>query len=310
MIKDKKPLVLCLVGPTASGKSSLALRAAQQLSGEIVCLDSMQVYRGMDIGTAKPSPTEQALVPHHLFDSVDPKEAYSVAQYQGDATNAILDILSRGKLPVLCGGTGLYLRALSQELGFGGIEADPQLRAEYEAYADKEGRQALHALLQQKDPKTALRLHPNDLRRVIRALEVIHLTGRPFSAQQPKPGPFHLLPFAIDWPRETLYQRVEERAEQMLAAGLLSEVEGLLRSGVSKDAQSMQGLGYKEMVPVVQGDMAQKEALCLLKQRTRNYAKRQLTWFRADSRVVWLPASQTADDMLNRIQQDIKEHTR
>lgn len=287
----KRQSILGLVGPTASGKSALALKAAQALHGEIVCMDSMQVYRGMDIGTAKPAPEEQALVPHHLLDIVEPGRPFSAAEYKERAGAAIEGILSQDRLPLLCGGTGLYLRALSRGMDFGSTPGDPAVRAGYFLLAQEKGNEAVHAILQAKDPLSAARLHPNNLRRVVRALEVLEVTGQPFSAQQmlkDSDGPYDLRLFALSWPRETLYQRINERVAAMLEAGLLGEVRALLEAGVPTDAQSMQGLGYKELVPVAQGEIPLADAAELLSRRTRNYAKRQLTWFRADQRITWL----------------------
>ena len=306
----KKSLVLGLAGPTASGKSALALRVAAELGGEIVCMDSMQVYRFMDIGTAKPSRAERETVPHHMLDVAHPKDPYSVAEYAQAAGKAVEDILSRGKLPVLCGGTGLYLRAMSRPLGFGGAPSDPAVRQKYQGIADTRGAEALHRLLQERDPESARRLHPNDLRRVVRALEVLELTGRLFSAQEmpgDAEGSWDLRLFALRWPRETLYSRISARAEGMLRGGLPEEVEALLRMGVSPGAQSMQGLGYKELVPCLNGGTALEEAAELIARRTRNYAKRQLTWFNADPRIRWLEGEAGMETNVRRIRQGLEE---
>ncbi len=300
----KKPLVLGLVGPTASGKSGLALRAALALGGEIICMDSMQVYRGMDIGTAKPTREERALVPHHMLDVVAPDTPYSVAEYREQAAAAIAAVLARGHLPILCGGTGLYLRALSQNPQLGGAPADPAIREKWQALAEQSGNEAVHAALMERDPESARNLHPNNLRRVIRALEVLELTGQPFSAQRlqsPEERPYDLRLFALDWPRETLYRRVEERVGRMLDAGLVTEVRALLDSGLDPAAQSMQGLGYKELVPYLRGEMPLLDCAELLSRRTRNYAKRQLTWFRSDRRVRWLEGAAGARASLQHI---------
>lgn len=302
-----KPRVLGLVGPTASGKSALALRLAQALDGEVVCMDSMQVYRGMDIGTAKPTKAEQALVPHHLLDVADPAQPFSVAEYRELAMAAIADILIRGRLPLLCGGTGLYLRALSYRLGLGGAPADEGIRARWQALAEARGNQAVHDALAERDPDSAARLHPNNLRRVIRALEVLELTGRPFSAQQlpgGADGPYDLRLYALDWPRETLYRRIDARVGEMLEAGLLLEVRALAASGVPRDAQSMQGLGYKELLAVGEDGEGLMEAAALLMRRTRNYAKRQLTWFKADPRITWLQGGAGTESNLQHIMKD------
>lgn len=283
-----KKRVIGIVGPTASGKTALSLPVAQRLGGHIVCMDSMQVYRGMDIGTAKPTQEERALVPHHLLDILSPNEAFSVTRY-ADLARPLLDNLP---VPMLVGGTGLYLEALSRPMDFGRVSGDEALRAKYHALAEKDGPEAVHALLQKADPPTAARLHPNDLRRVIRALEVYDLTGVPLSAREKEPppeSPWDFQLYAIDWPRDMLYARVEARVDAMMKAGLLDEVRALRNAGVAPDCQSMQGLGYKELWPVIEGKAALDEAVSLIKLRTRHYAKRQLTWFRRDGRITWIP---------------------
>ncbi|HSK68816.1 MAG TPA: tRNA (adenosine(37)-N6)-dimethylallyltransferase MiaA [Candidatus Limnocylindria bacterium] len=297
-----RPKVLGLVGPTASGKSALALRAATDLGGEIVCMDSMQVYRMMDVGTAKPTLEEREAVPHHMLDVADPRDSYSVAQYAQDARAAIDGILARGRLPILCGGTGLYLRSLSYRMDFGRAPADPAVRERYEAMARERGAQAVHGELALRDPESAARLHPNDLRRVVRALEVFELTGRPLSEDRlpdAADGPYVMRLFALSWPRETLYARVEERARAMAEGGLPEEVKALLDYGVPPDAQSMQGLGYKELVPYVRGETSLEDALEQVMRRTRNYAKRQLTWFNADPRIRWLEGDAGMETLLD-----------
>lgn len=285
--------VLAVVGPTASGKSELAMALAERLNGEIVCMDSMQVYRRMDIGTAKPTAQERSRVRHHLLDVVEPTEAFAVADYAGLAAKAIEDIASRGRLPVLAGGTGLYLSALARGLTLGGVKGDEELRARYAAIAEEPGgRQRLHDLLAQADPVTAARLHPNDLRRVVRALEVCELTGKPMSAQRgaETPGPYAVLALGLRMPRELLFQRVERRVRRMMELGLLDEVRSLLKSGVPPTAQSMQGIGYKELVPAALGGGQTSDAVRRIILNTRHYAKRQETWFRAEPAVRWLDA--------------------
>lgn len=286
-----KPRVLAVVGPTACGKTDVSLALRHHLPIEIVCMDSMQVYRDMDIGTAKPTKAEQSLVPHHMLDVVEPWEAYSVAAYREAAIQCIDGVLSRGKVPVLVGGTGMYLRALSLPLDYGQTQGDNAVRQKYEDYAGEQGKEALHALLKERDSETAGRLHPNDVRRVVRALEVLELTGVPLSEQRMptyEEGPYQVLPFAPNMDRETLYERVNKRVHRMLDMGLLQEVRGLLEKGVPETAQSMQGIGYKELLPLIKGQQTMEQTIQALSQRTRNYAKRQLTWFRADKRITWL----------------------
>ena len=302
----EKPRILGIVGPTASGKTALGFALAEVRPIEIVCMDSMQVYKGMDIGTAKPSREEQALIPHHMLDVAEPEDEYSVAEYLSGAAAVIEGILSRGRLPILVGGTGLYLRALSQGLTLGGAPKDEAVRARYEALLAEEGQRCLHRKLQEVDPDAAARLHPNDTRRVIRALEVYEVTGRPFSGQKPREedAPFDIRLYAPDWPRDELYARVDQRAHGMLRGGLLDEVRALLDRGVSEQAQSMQGLGYKELIPYIKGEAGLLQCEELLKRRTRNYAKRQLTWFRPDPRIRWLDPEGMVRQFLSMIRED------
>lgn len=298
----KKPAVIAVAGPTASGKSDLGLALARRLDGEIICMDSMQIYRRMDIGTAKPTAQERALLPHHMLDVADPTEAYAVADYAVAAERVIAEILSRGRVPILVGGTGLYLKALMDGLSLGGAGGDERLRAELNALADEPGgKERLHARLAAVDPETAARLHPNDRRRVIRAIEVYEQTGVPMSRQNhaAQDRPFRVLPLALEWPRDLLYARLEARVHRMMEAGLLREVGALLESGVAPTAQSMQGIGYKELIPVVMGQGDVDRAVWEIIVHTRHYAKRQGTWLRAEPRCVWLDA-RDADALLAR----------
>ena len=293
---DKKT-VYGLVGPTASGKTALSLRLARELGGEILCMDSMQIYCGMDIGTAKPTAEERAAAPHHLLDIADPAQPFSVTEY----TVRARPLLERLRAPILVGGTGFYLRGLSQPMDYGYVPGNQTIRDRYEALAARDGVEAVHAALAAVDPASAARLHPNDLRRVVRALEVYELTGTRFSEQKIPDGadsPWRFVLFALDWPRETLYDRINARVDVMLEEGLLNEVKGLLDRGVPTGAQAMQGIGYKELIPVLTANAALDEAVELIKRRSRNYAKRQLTWFRADKRIHWLsmPEGRTVGD--------------
>ena len=291
-----KKRVIGIVGPTASGKTALSLALGKALQGEIICMDSMQIYKGMDIGTAKPTKEEQAILPHHMLDLISPRDSFSVTQY-AEMARAMLDEIS---VPMLVGGTGLYLQALSLPMDFGTAAGDEKIREKYHKIADEQGNEAVHALLQKCDPPSAQRLHPNDLRRVIRALEVFELTGEPLSAQKmpgPEDSPYDFQLYALEWPREELYDRVNKRVLQMIKEGLLKEVEKLLDMGVSPDDQSMQGLGYKELIPVLEKKMPLSEAVSLIQMRTRHYAKKQLTWFRRDERIHWLNAHSPLETM-------------
>ncbi|MBO2517637.1 MAG: tRNA (adenosine(37)-N6)-dimethylallyltransferase MiaA [Clostridiales bacterium] len=288
-----KNRIIVLCGPTASGKSAAGLELADRFGSSIICMDSMQIYKGMDIGTAKPSKEEQERCAHYMLDVVSPFENYSAAQYAADAF-PLLDSLS---LPVMIGGTGLYLNAVSTDMEFGFDRGDESVRTKYEQMAAEHGNGFVHSLLEQKDPAAAQKLHINDLRRVIRALEVFELTGKPFSSQRAgdmyrsnNRYDFHI--FALSMDRERLYHRINIRVDEMMKNGLYEEVEGLRKEGVTADLQSMQGIGYKEILEVMDGRSSLDSAVDLIKQRSRNYAKRQLTWFRRDPRVNWLDMDQ------------------
>ncbi|MBR3109360.1 MAG: tRNA (adenosine(37)-N6)-dimethylallyltransferase MiaA [Clostridia bacterium] len=283
-----KKRMIGIVGPTASGKTALSLLVGQRLQGDILCMDSMQIYKGMDIGTAKPTKEEQTLVPHHLHSFLEPTESFSVSQYAEMAQGEI----ERVDVPILVGGTGMYLQSLSLPMDYGAVGGDETIRKNYHEIADTQGVDALHRILESVDPISAARLHPNDVRRVVRALEVYDLTGTPLSAQkmpEPEDSPYDFRLYALDLQRDVLYQRVDRRVDQMMADGLLEEVKRLKDSSVPADAQSMQGLGYKELLPVLDGAMPLTDAVSLIKLRTRHYAKRQLTWFKRDERIQWIP---------------------
>lgn len=287
-----KPHILGFVGATASGKTSLALAVAKHLPCEIVCMDSMQIYRKMDIGTAKPTAEEQAIAPHHMVDIIDPNDSYSVAQYVEAAHKVIGGILERGNIPILVGGTGLYLQGLSLPMNYGGLPSDPAIRQQLIDELTRTGAEKMHMKLAAIDPETAGRLHPNDTRRVIRALEIFALTGIPMSQHKTPTdadSPYRFSLYAIDWPRSELHQQINQRVDLMMTAGLLDEVQSLLAAGVPTDAQSMQGLGYKELLPVLEKKSTLQNAVEQIKTGTRNYARRQLIWFRRDKRITWLP---------------------
>lgn len=282
---QEKPKILAVVGPTASGKTALAVELALRLGGEVVCCDSMQIYREMSIGTAKPTEEERRGVPHHLFDIKDPDEPFSAQEYAALAEAAVTDILSRGKLPVFCGGTGLYLDAFLR----GGMQetpgADPALRAELTAFAEAHGAEALHARLVAVDPESAAQAHPNNLRRVIRALEIYSLTGVPKSEWDRRtrtlPSRYNAAVLGLVFAdRALLYERIERRVDIMLADGLLEETRALLDAGVfERSPTAAAAIGYKELLPYLRGESSLEEAVTELKTATRRYAKRQLTWF-------------------------------
>lgn len=297
-------LIIC--GPTASGKTAVAVEICLALGGEVVSADSMQIYRGMDIGTAKPTAEEKRGVTHHLLNIAEPGEAYSAAAYRVKATQAIEDIFTRGKIPVVCGGTGLYIDALTRPLGFS-AQGDESVRKPLEEIAAQEcGKERLHAMLRAVDPISADRLHVNDQRRVIRALEIFELTGKTLSEQRALDaageGAYRGRLYGLSWPREELYARIDLRVDQMVAEGLVREVESLLSGGLHGRTTAMQGIGYKEIARALAGECLMAEAVERVKQATRNYAKRQLTWFRRDERVTWIEASgRTARDISREI---------
>lgn len=290
-----KPRILGFVGATASGKTSLALSVAQHIPSEIICMDSMQIYRNMDIGTAKPTHEEQSIAPHHMIDIVDPQDPYSVAEYVDTARKVIADVLSRGNTPILVGGTGLYLQGLTMPMNYGGLPSDPAIRQQLTEELSLIGPDALHDKLAQVDPASAARLHPNDTRRVIRAIEIYQLTGIPMSEHKTPmdaDSPYDFTLYAIDWPRHILHKRINQRVDIMMQDGLLDEVRSLVASGVSAQAQSMQGLGYKELLPVINDSLPLTDAVEQIKTGTRNYARRQLIWFRRDKRIQWLSSDE------------------
>ena len=300
----KEKTVYVLTGPTASGKSNAALRLAEKTRGEILCMDSMQVYRGMDVGTAKPTKEERRRVPHHLLDLCDPAESFSVS----DWAEHCRPLLSSVPVPILTGGTGLYLDAVSYDRDFGAVGADEAIRAKYHAVADSEGCARLHAILAARDSAAAAKLHPNDVRRVVRALEVLDLTGRSitsFTLRRSPPG-LRFRIFATDRPREELYRRIDRRADAMMASGLLEEVRALWEAGIPRTATAIQGIGYKELYQYFASETSLEEAVRTIRLRTRHYAKRQLTWFRHDPRVTWIPhgMQDAADFILNAAEED------
>lgn len=282
--------LLSIVGPTATGKTVVAVEVAKRLGGEIVSADSMLVYRYMDVGTAKPTAEERQGIPHHMIDIVNPDEAYSVARYQEQAERCIREIASRGKLPLLVGGTGLYVRAVVDRYNFPPGGYDPELRRRLEEEAKTSGAEAMHYRLACIDPEAAGKIHPRNLKRVIRALEIFYLTGRlPSRGERKKEGPgYNLVMFGLVLERSLLYRRIEERVDKMLSAGLVEEVRQLLARGYGPELVSMQGLGYKEMVQYLLGRTTLEEAVRLLKRNTRRFAKRQLTWFGRDPQIRWL----------------------
>lgn len=283
--------VIVVVGPTASGKTALAIEIAKKVNGEIVSCDSMQIYKYMDIGTAKPTADEQRQVKHHMIDFVDPMVNYSVADFTTQARACISDIIARGKVPVIAGGTGLYVDSIIENVIFPDIGEDPEYRQEMQTMAELCGNEALHNLLKEKDPQAADKIHPNNVRRVIRALEVCHLTGKSFtlvSADSVHEPVYETLIFGLDIDREILYDRVNRRVDIMLSNGLINEVRMLRDMGVKRESTAMQAIGYKEFMDYYNGFLTYEEAVEKIKMESRRYAKRQLTWFRRNSSINWI----------------------
>lgn len=290
--------VIIIAGPTAVGKTDITLELAKQISGEIVSADSMQVYRRMDIGSAKPSSEELAAVPHHLIDVVDPDQAFSVSDFQHLAKDAIREILKKGRIPVVSGGTGLYINSLLYDLDFSGTASDDTYRKTLEEFARTEGTDALYQRLLRQDPAGAGAIHPNNVKRVIRALEINEIGGvkkNDFVRNPVRNLEFSFIFICLTRSRSELYDRINKRVDIMLSAGLLSEVEQLLKSGLRRDMQSMQGIGYKELLACFEGLVSYKDAVNSIKQNSRHYAKRQLTWFNRYPEANWLDLSSISD---------------
>lgn len=287
--------ILVVAGPTAVGKTEYAISLAQMFDGEIVSCDSMQLYRFMNIGSAKPSRQELAAVKHYLVDEIDPREPFSVAQYQAKAKAAILQIHNKGKLPIISGGTGLYLNSLLYEMDFNGSPGQSPYRKELEELAHNQGKEALHRLLAQKDPQAAERIHPNNTKKIIRALETIESEGgtlRPFSNVKKLSPDYRPLLIGLTRERSQLYERINRRVLLLMEQGLLQEVQGLLDMGLTEDHISMKGIGYKELIRHLEGEYDLDTAISKIQQNTRHYAKRQLTWFRRYDTMKWFDLSQ------------------
>lgn len=294
-----KPLII-LTGPTAVGKTELSIALAKSIGGEIISADSMQVYKYMDIGTAKIRSEEMDGVPHHLIDILEPDVAFNVAMFKDLAKSAVEDIYSRGRIPILVGGTGFYIQALLHDIDFSEEDSDSSIRKELETLAVIKGAAFLHEKLREVDPESAEQIHANNVKRVIRALEYYQLHGEKISThnetERHKESPYDFLYFVLTHDRQVLYERIEKRIDQMIDHGLISEVDNLLKKGYDSSLVSMQGLGYKELIPYLQKKCTLDEAIYVLKRDTRHFAKRQLTWFRRERNVRWLDKSLVSSD--------------
>ncbi|MFR3727411.1 tRNA (adenosine(37)-N6)-dimethylallyltransferase MiaA [Lacrimispora sp.] len=308
-----KPLII-LTGPTAVGKTALSIRLAKAIGGEIISADSMQVYRGMDIGSAKITKEEMMGVPHHLIDVLEPSEEFNVTVFQTMAKAAVEEIYSRGHIPIVAGGTGFYIQALLNDIDFTETGEDPSIRRELERIAKEKGAEYLHGLLLTVDPESAKQIHANNVKRVIRAIEFYRQTGERISEhnkrEREKKSPYDFLYFVVNTDRDLLYQRIDKRVDDMMGQGLVDEVKKLKDSGCTKDMVSMQGLGYKEILDYLQGEYSLEEALYLLKRDTRHFAKRQITWFKREKDVRWLNLPDYGydlDKVLKKMIEDINE---
>ncbi|WP_373205147.1 tRNA (adenosine(37)-N6)-dimethylallyltransferase MiaA [Clostridium tertium] len=295
-----KEKVLVIAGPTAVGKTDLSIKLAKELNGEIISTDSMQIYKYMDIGSAKITKEEMCGVPHHMIDVVDPSTPFSVADYKEMAQKCIDDIISRGKLPILTGGTGLYINALTCNMNFTEAENDLKYRSKLEELAEKHGNEYIHNMLKDIDPISYKEIHYNNRKRVIRALEVYKLTKKPFSSfnagEEFYNGPYDVTYYVLNMDREKLYNRINLRVDMMMDKGLLEECIKLKEMGYNSSVQSMQGIGYKEIFYYLENKISLNEAVEMIKQGSRNYAKRQLTWFRRDPRAIILDKDIFSED--------------
>lgn len=308
-----KPLII-ITGPTAAGKTDLSVRLARAIGGEIISADSMQVYRHMDIGSAKITEEEKRGVPHYLIDVLDPDEEFNVAVFQKMAKDAVNTIYSHGNIPIVTGGTGFYIQALLYDIDFTDNGEDSSIREELEQMGNEKGGEYLHELLQKLDPDAAGEIHPNNRKRVIRAIEFFRQTGEKISEhnrrEREKTSPYDFLYYTVNMDRETLYQRIDRRVDLMMEQGLVEEVKRLKKMGCTRNMVSMQGLGYKEMLDYLQGDCTLEEAVYILKRDTRHFAKRQITWFKREREVrdLYLPEfDYDLEQVLKKIMQDTNE---
>ena len=308
----KTPLLI-IAGPTATGKSASAVELALRMGGEVISADSMQVYRGMDIGSAKVTGEEMRGVPHHLIDCVDPDETWNVVRFKEQASLAVRDIADRGKLPIVCGGTGFYIQALLYDIDFTQMEENAPLRKRLSDMAAEKGPEAVHALLAQRDPASAAAIHPGNVKRVIRALEFIEESGRSIAAhnaeQREKQSAYRSVFFVLTMDRAKLYERIDRRVDIMMQQGLLEEVTRLRDMGIARDSTAMQGIGYKQIYGFLEGEYDLEEAVRLIKRDTRHFAKRQLTWFRREKEVLWVDTDRFAnrEEMWDYMQETAQE---
>ena len=300
MSENKKKPMIILTGPTAVGKTDLSIQLAKAINGEIISADSMQVYRHMDIGSAKVTPEEMDGVPHHLIDVLEPEEEFNVVVFQKLAKEVLTGIYERGHIPIIVGGTGFYIQALLYDIDFTENDGDTAIRRELEKLAQTQGAGCLHQMLQEIDPESAAAIHQNNVKRVIRAIEFYRQTGKKISLhneqEREKQSPYQFLYYVLDTDRKTLYERIDRRVDLMMEHGLVDEVKHLADMGCTRDMVSMQGLGYKEILDYLSGEIPLEEAVYILKRDTRHFAKRQITWFKRERDVRWLELEQFQND--------------
>ncbi len=301
---DKKPLII-LTGPTAVGKTDLSIALAKAVRGSVISADSMQVYKYMDIGSAKITPEQMQGIPHYLVDCLEPSEDFNVVNFQRLAKKALSEIYGAGRLPIVTGGTGFYIQALLRDINFTDCDEDISYRQELETLAGKKGSGVLHEMLGEVDPASAKAIHPNNTKRIIRALEFYHKTGIRISEhnerERLKEAAYNSAYFVLNLPRPLLYKRIDQRVDSMMEAGLVEEVKGLLERGCTRDMVAMQGLGYKEIIDYLKGNCTLEQAVYIIKRDTRHFAKRQLTWFARERDVIWIEKEQfsSADVLLD-----------
>lgn len=297
--------VIVIVGPTASGKTKMSIELAKQINGEIISADSMQIYKYMDIGTAKPTLEERQGIRHYLIDEVTPADEFSVARFQGLALKYIEEIINKNKIPIVVGGTGLYINSLIYNIKFTEINTDWELRKKLQEVAREKGNEYLHSELRKIDPEAAEKIHVNDTRRIVRALEVYYITNKPISYYQKisrsEPPKYKFILFGIRMDREKLYNRINKRVDEMIEKGLVDEVKRLLEMGYDKCSIAMQGLGYKEILWYLKGEANLSEVIELLKRDTRRYAKRQMTWFNSIKDIIWLDINDDYTEAIKKI---------
>jgi len=309
----EKEKILVVLGPTSIGKTKVSIDIAKRLNSEIISTDSMQIYKKMDIGTAKINEKEKEGIKHHMIDLIDPKEEFSVYDYQNLSLEIIDKLLAENKTPILVGGSGLYINSILYDLDFNKVSSDEKVRNKYYGLKEKKGKMFLYSLLEEKDKEAAKKIHPNNVKRVVRALEVLEVTGKKYSQNnnfRKYSEKYNFIIIGLEMNRELLYNRINLRVERMIEEGLINEVEELYNEGYDKSYQSMQAIGYKEIIDYIEGNTTKEEAVRLIKRNTRRFAKRQITWFKPDDRIKWFDITDYKENyqsLLNEIMLYIKE---